>query len=245
MFALCSHLVKACKDSNKNLTLTTFSCKMYEIHTLKRNGMFMIKRVSVLALLLTVLLPAAMLRAQGRHEINVYSGGYEAEFSKSGNTSGIGLFDSLTLEESREGDLYDLYEPHYAFRSGPVLSINYHYILNNVVRVGAQMGYGTLEGKYWYRLGNLPERSVKQNMLSILPQAKFCIPGMRHFRLYGKVALGLRFNFGPERISAPVTFAWDVVPIGAEWGGQRIYGTAELCYGSIVRGGRIGIGFRF
>ena len=45
--------------------------------------------------------------------------------------------------------------------------------------------------------------------------------------------------------SRPVEFAWDVVPIGAEWGGRRFYGNAEFCCGSVIQGGRIGIGFRF
>ena len=69
--------------------------------------------------------------------------------------------------------------------------------------------------------------------------------GGQFFRLYAKVAVGMMLNIGHYYTQDPVVFAWDVVPIGCEWGGQRVYGTAELAYGSVIKGGRIGIGFRF
>jgi hypothetical protein len=185
---------------------------------------------------------AFALQAQGRHEVNAFIGGYKSEYINSyGGNEFFGNMDIYHCE-----DLYDLYEPHYSLETGPVLTISYHYIFNKWLRLGAQTNLGGLSGKCWYELGNRPAESFNEVMLSVLPEAKFCIPGARHFRLYGKVAAGIQMNMGTlSSRTAPVSFAWDVVPLGAEWGGQRVYGNAEICFGSVIRGGRIGIGFRF
>lgn len=201
----------------------------------------------ILILLVCITCGTGALHAQGKHEVNVFLGGYKSEFLKVDNESGRYynmLFDDID-SNLHYGDLYDLYEPHYSLESGPVITVDYNYILSRWIRVGAQANWGTLAGKFWYVLGNKPAQTFDEQMISVLPEAKFCLPGAEHFRLYGKVALGVQFNLGTRLSSSPVGFAWDVVPIGAEWGGKRIYGNAELCIGSVIRGGRIGLGFRF
>ena len=45
--------------------------------------------------------------------------------------------------------------------------------------------------------------------------------------------------------SSRVRFAWDITPIGFEWGGNTVFGMAELCVGNVLMGGRVGVGFRF
>lgn len=194
---------------------------------------------------LALALPLAFspeLRAQGKHEVNAFVGGFQTEFSK---VRSEGYQNSFLPDNNYvEGDLYDLYEVHYSARSGPVVTLNYNYILTSYLRVGAQLSYGGMSGKKWYRMGSRQDEDFTLHSVAVLPQVKACIPGMRHFRLYGKAGIGLQVNFGSYSI-APVKFAWEVVPIGAEWGGKRIYGNAELCWGSVVRGGRIGMGFRF
>lgn len=201
----------------------------------------------ILILSACLLCGMGVLRAQSRHEVNVFVGGYKSEFVNVDNENGryhSMLFDEFN-DDSHVGDLYDLYEPHYSIESGPVLTVDYHYIVNNWIRVGAQVNWGTLAGKFWYVLGNKPAETFDEQMLSLLPEAKLCLPFWPGFRLYGKAAVGLQVNMGQRLSKSPVGFAWDLVPIGAEWGGQRIYGNAELCVGSVIRGGRIGIGIRF
>lgn len=174
--------------------------------------------------------------AQGRHEINLTLGGFKSEY--------------LEMDATRNdisGDLYDLYEPHFRVDSGPVVTADYKFALNSIVKVGAQLNYGGVTGYRWYNLGRRESEPYAISMISLLPQVKLCIPGPRHFRLYGKVAAGVQYSFNTKGdvVTNPVRFAWDIVPIGAEWGGQRVYGTAEFCYGNVVKGGRIGMGFRF
>lgn len=185
----------------------------------------------VLGLLVT--LAAGTLRAQGRHEINLFIGGADASF--------VGLRD---INQGHKYDLFCLFEPNYRFDCAPTVTLDYHYALLNWLCLGAQVNWSSISGTVYYRMGNRESERFSLNMCSVLPQAKFRIPSPEHFRLYGKVAAGLQANIG-ALFTSPVQFAWEVVPIGCEWGGQRVYGTAEVCLGNVLLGGRIGIGFRF
>lgn len=181
---------------------------------------------------------------EGRSEVNIFVGGYKTEFLWADRTNNyFTLFDDLKPIHS--GDLADLYEPHYYMKSSPVATLCYHYFINRWLRVGAQANLSYLSGSITYRMGNKPEQKFSQTSVSFLPQAKFCLPGSPYFRLYGKVAAGVQVNLGKLLNPSVMEFAWDVVPIGAEWGGKRVYGNAEFCFGSVICGGRVGIGFRF
>ncbi|MCR5002936.1 MAG: hypothetical protein K5984_01060 [Bacteroidales bacterium] len=185
------------------------------------------------------------LSAQGKLEFNYFIGGASTDYIK---------VDDLGAE-CYDNDLYSLYSAHYSVESGPVLSLNANYVLNRFVRVGAQANWTYLSGTFWYTTPNsLNGTDFKNQLFSVLPQVKLMIPSPDHFRLYGKFAAGVRFASGDTRsdtgyseypIKNPVDFAWQITPIGFEWGGHRVYGNAELCYGSILRGAMIGMGFRF
>lgn len=173
--------------------------------------------------------------AQGKHEINVYMSGACSEYLK------------LNTPKDNSLDLYGLYETQVQYiQSGPGLTLEYNYALLNWLVLGGQFNYHRVTWDQYSRVGgNHANYTNTKNKVALLPQAKFRIPGMKRFRLYAKVAVGMTLNIGHYYTQDPVVFAWDVVPIGCEWGGQRVYGTAELAYGSVIKGGRIGIGFRF
>ena len=206
-------------------------------------------------ILFSLVLLAAGVHAQGRqeadgfrqeekgfrHEVNVFVGGYFSEFAR---LAGKSLFFERSWDGNEVNDLQDLYEPHYSLKSGPVLTVTYHYFLNDFLRLGGQVSYGSTSGERWYKLGNKPAEAISLSAFSVLPEAKLCIPSPRHFRLYGKAAAGLQYQMG-NLAEKPVGLAWEVVPLGAEWGGHRVYGNAEFCWGNVIRGGRIGIGFSF
>lgn len=190
------------------------------------------KRMKKLFILLLFLaLGAVQVQAQKRHQIEIYMGGLGAEF------------DELNLESNRS-DLFSLYEPQTNAQSEPVFTLSYTYSLLKWLRLGLQMDYTMISGNSWYRLGNKPSTSFKKDIFYALPQVQAMVPGLPHLRPYARIAAGIQVNTG-EFKGAPVQFAFDLVPLGIEWGGQRVYGTAEISYGSVVRGGRLGIGFRF
>ena len=161
------------------------------------------------------------------HEINLYIGGFNSQFL------------SYNVVQDYSTDLYALYEPQTAITTGPVLTLDYNYAVLNWVSVGLQFHYNYLNVNSMTRIDYRYEH-YKTDMFSFLPEVKLRIPSSAHFRLYGKVAAGVSIasEFGTR-------FAYDLVPIGCEWAGKRVYGTAEVVYGSIIKGGRIGIGFRF
>lgn len=170
--------------------------------------------------------------AQGVHEINLFTGGF---------MSGLDISDGGAYRS----DLYSLYEPQHYSKSSPVLSLDYHYAFNKVFKFGFQVHYGFCTGHTWYRMGGRPSNEFRRDMMGFMPQVKVCIPGSPYFRLYGKVSAGIQFILGEGEDLQPVRAAWEVVPIGAEWGGKRVYGTAEFAFGRVINGGRIGVGFRF
>jgi len=186
------------------------------------------KLFTVLILLLAGLYA---LQAQGRHEINLYIGGFNGEYA-----------DMETSEEQYLGLSY-LYEPQYRVTSGPSLTLDYHFALNKFVKVGAQFDYAKLSGHTYTHISG-QQKDFEQNLFYILPQAKIRVPSPKGFRPYGKIAAGVQINSVYSE-GHPVKFAWEVVPIGFEWGGQVVYGVAECCLGSVILGGRLGIGCRF
>ena len=142
-------------------------------------------------------------------------------------------------------DLYGLYESKVRYiESGPGLTLDYNYAILNWLVVGGQFNYHRVSWDQYSLVSGNSFNNTK-NKFAILPQVKFRIPSFKHFRLYAKVAAGMTLNIGHYYTNDPVVFAWEVVPLGCEWGGQRVYGTAEVAYGSVIKGGRIGIGFRF
>jgi hypothetical protein len=161
------------------------------------------------------------------HELNLYLGGFNSQF----------LNFNATPDYST--DLYALYEPQNRVTAGPVLTLEYSFDVLKWLSVGAQFHYNHLNVKTLTRIDNSYDY-YKRDMFSFLPEVKLRIPSPTHFRLYGKVAAGV--SFAPQYATR---FAYDLVPIGCEWAGQRVYGTAEVVYGSVIKGGRIGIGFRF
>lgn len=190
---------------------------------------------ALLATLVACMLFSLSSGAQGKHEINLYMSGACSEYLE------------LNTPRDYTTDLYGLYETQVQYiQSGPGLTLEYNYALLNWLVLGGQFNYHRVIWDQYSRVGgNRANYTNTKNKVALLPQAKFRIPGMKRFRLYAKVAVGMMLNIGHYYTQDPVVFAWDVVPIGCEWGGQRVYGTAELAYGSVIKGGRIGIGFRF
>lgn len=183
-----------------------------------------------------LLLPAVLLlfaaqsaQAQKKHEVELFLGIVHANASQD--------------SQSNAHDLYYLYTPEEHFSVEPVFTLDYNYKLLSFLKLGAQFSYTQVTHRIYYRMDSKVGVREKLNLLYLLPQVKFCIPGTAHFRPYAKVAAGIQYSANQQ--AQPVSFAWEVVPIGFEWGGNFVYGTADLCYGTVVKGMHIGIGFRF
>lgn len=188
----------------------------------------------LILLLAGLLVSAGLLSAQGRHHLHAYIGGAPADYTYIENNQMTATI-----------DLFALYEPQYRVMvEAPVVTVDYAFEVFKWLRLGAELNYSAIQGYTSYLLGNKPTVEFDKTMLTALPSLRLMIPSPRHLRIYGKACAGVMVTMGKHQ-DAPVRFAYDLVPIGIEWGGQTVYGTAECCWGNVIRGARIGIGVRF
>lgn len=78
---------------------------------------------------------------------------------------------------------------------------------------------------------------------AVMPLVHFMALDRPHFKVYGKLAAGGQLSVGSFE---KTTFrpAWQIVPVGLQWGGEKIFGLAELGYGNVYLV-RIGMGIRW
>ncbi len=173
--------------------------------------------------------------AQGQNEISVYMGVMNAEYTSV----------DINRRYNYYRDLYALYEPNYDIGCYPTVTLDYNRRVLSWMSAGVQANWALMHGTGRYVMESAPETSFRQHMVAVLPQAKFYIPGPKRFRPYAKVGLGIGFSLGDQVVGKPVTFAWDIAPIGFEWGSNTVYAIFEASFGNVITGMRFGIGYRF
>ena len=193
-------------------------------------------------ILLLVLLPLIALsaRAQGRHEFSVFLGGPATEVSE-----------NQSHYTYSAPELYTMYEPQTYVGGGVNFGVDYTYTLFKWLKVGVQVDISEVEFRSYYPQINgssiyrsLPDEINNLWTAGILPEAKFFFLTTRFVKLYGKTAAGVKFALSKVN-GSPVAFAYEIVPIGIQLGGQKVYFTSEIPLGSEVMGIRLGCGFRF
>ena len=189
------------------------------------------KRI-LLACLMALLAGAAW--AQGPHELHL---------SVSGPAGG-GIHDDSGSLFNWGSDLYSIYEPGERVDSGPVYSLGYTYALRSWLRVGAEASIGMLwvdkgQARAW---GDQVE-ATWQRLYTVMPLVHLVALNAPHFKIYGKIAAGGQLSIGDYE-GLKIRPAVEVVPLGFQWGGERIFGLAEFGIGNVYVG-RLGIGLRW
>ena len=190
------------------------------------------KRLTWILTLLCLTAPLA--GAQGRHELQVSLSGPESGYLGMGpDTRRYGL------------NLADLYEPSEWLNPGTGLSLDYVYAFRNWLKPGIGLNWGMIWG---YRAparatGSWDRDEFARNRLTLLPQVSLFALDKPHFKLYGKLAAGGTLSIGTDN-GTHLLPAWEVIPLGIQWGGQKIFGLAEIGYGNVYIF-RIGLGRRW
>ena len=192
----------------------------------------MMKRLSLLLLLLAA--AGGALRAQGPHELHLSISG----------PAGGGIYDDSGSLFNWGSDLYSIYEPGERVDSGPVYSLGYTYALRSWLRVGAEASIGMLwvdkgQARAW---GDQVE-ATWQRLYTVMPLVHLVALNAPHFKIYGKIAAGGQLSIGDYE-GLKIRPAVEVVPLGLQWGGERIFGLAEFGIGNVYVG-RLGIGLRW
>lgn len=182
-----------------------------------------------------MLLFAGAAWAQGPHEVHLSFSG-----PAGGNT-----YDTYSTSYGWGADLYSLYEPGIRVQGGPVYSLGYTYSLRSWLRVGAEASLGVLwvdqrQARAW---GNNEYDSTWERLYTVMPLVHLVALDRPHFKIYGKIAAGVRLSDG-KYIGTKFFPALAVMPLGLQWGGERVFGLAELGFGNIYHA-RIGVGFRW
>ena len=189
----------------------------------------------ILLVCLTILFAGAAW-AQGPHELHLSISG------PAGGDEYDGAYGSLFNWGS---DLYSMYESGERVDAGPVYSLGYTYALRSWLRLGAEASIGIIwadksQPRAWGE-GNVD--SMWQRRYTLMPLVHFVALDKRHIKIYGKLAAGGRLSMGTYE-GTKIRPAIAVVPIGLQWGGERVFALAELGFGNVYNA-RIGVGIRW
>ncbi len=144
-------------------------------------------------------------------------------------------------------ELYSFYEPYFVCDMSPEVSLDANVLLKKWLKVGGKMVYSTVWGD---RIDPKTDRTLYRKEFSditISGQVRFTFYEKLPFRAYAGVAAGATYRHGDdhgERISRLLP-AYEVVPIGYQIAYRSTYAIIECAFGSMVLGGRFGIGYRF
>ncbi len=190
-------------------------------------------------LLLCIILMAffgGVLRAQGPHEIHI---------SIAGPASGyLHGFDSDVFYDGGT-DLYSMYEKRRMSNSFAAFSIGYSYALRGWLRPGIEACLGCI----WVdeapprAFGNDDIQSFRQEYYTLLPFVNLMALDKPHIKIYGKVGVGGQLSAGDWEGTAFYP-AWQIIPLGLQWGGERVFALFEMGYGNVYLA-RIGVGIRW
>ncbi len=173
--------------------------------------------------------------AQGPHEVHL---------SVSGPAVGYVYTDAGSLY-NWGSDLYSLYEPGERVDAGTVLSVGYTYALRHWLRPGVEASMGLLwaDRSRPIAWGEGDVSQARQQYFTVMPLVHFVMLDCAHFKFYGKLAAGGQLSVGDFE-KTTLRPAWQIVPAGIQWGGEKIFGLAEMGYGNVYLF-RIGMGIRW
>jgi hypothetical protein len=174
--------------------------------------------------------------AQGPHEVHL---------SVSGPAVGYVYAGAYGSPYNWGSDLYSMYEPGERVDAGPVLSVGYTYALRHWLRPGVEASMSLLWADRSRPLawGKDEVTQACQRYYTVMPLVHFVMLDSAHFKFYGKLAAGGQLSVGDFE-KTTLRPAWQIVPAGIQWGGEKIFGLAEMGYGNVYLF-RIGMGIRW
>lgn len=172
----------------------------------------------------------------------------------------------------RHGIGYDYYVPYYNYPNLSAIYGKWHGLTYTSGSFGLGLDYrlfkwlslsmdASMDVLWQDRYDSYDDTEPTKNhgySVSLLPGVKFFAVNSPVIRLYGGLSLGLTKYIGYDRLSYLYEYpngykvyqddsydiAYQIVPFGIELG-RKLFGFAELGYGSIFAGARIGMGYKF
>ena len=144
-------------------------------------------------------------------------------------------------------ELYSFYEPYFVCDMSPEVSLDANVLLKKWLKVGGKMGYSTVWGD---RIDPKTDRTLYRKEFSdfsLAGQVRFTFYEKPPFSVYAGIAAGATYRHGNDQgHSMPKLLpAYEVLPLGYQISYKSVYGIIECAFGSMILGGRFGIGYRF
>lgn len=153
------------------------------------------------------------------------------------------------------GSIADIMSDYYGeTRCTGAILVEYNRTVKKWLTVSAGFGVNHFWKKAYSKLDGSYVRTENATALYFLPQARFTYFNRKYVRLYSSASIGLVYydnmthghlfsdngEAGPNQLNLMI----QPVPFGIE-AGNKVYGFAELGFGSVWAGFNAGIGFRF
>lgn len=205
------------------------------------------KAVIVLVTTLSLYQPLHAQKAGKGHELRFGIAGWPVGAALS---SGIGLIDYEAVPPGCSSrDRYHDYEGD--LKSFGTLSLQYSYNFNSKRAVAFDMGFDPMFRNVYDCRTGLRTGHANAWGISFTPVYRRTWNPDNKLKFYLAVSMGLGLGLYhgteysgeyPEWTMVPII---QFTPVGVTYGGDRLFGFAELCEGTLNTGGRIGIGYKF
>ena len=141
------------------------------------------------------------------------------------------------------GDTVKYSTPGYPEFYGSV-NLTYSYRLEKWFEISGTFNYSLIEIKYYKNEDDSFLYRDLNNIINIIPEARFTWFRNRNVTLYSSVGLGVGVWFHSETSQTEFAFAGKIIPIGIKAGGKHFYGFAEFGLGS-TGAITMGVGYKF
>lgn len=120
-------------------------------------------------------------------------------------------------------------------------SVKFEYHPWKRISFGGDFSYGGMSGDAYYGFDSKNTTTKWGHAFYILPEVRFYYYLTKTTQLSGAFMGGVGLYSGMDRTCSG---AWQIIPVSFTIGG-KLYGKAELTFGSIINGVNFGVGYRF
>lgn len=150
--------------------------------------------------------------------------------------------DDYFISDGTLGNIYKDYRTN-VYCTGN-LSVEFAVIFKKWLTLSAVLSYNHFWADEYEGVSNTFKGHSYSNIFYALPEVQFTYVHKPCFKLYSGVGLGVGFYDNFEHLDSPVNMEAQMIPIGVMVG-RKLFGFAEIGYGTVYCGAKVGIGYRF
>jgi hypothetical protein len=197
--------------------------------------------MSVTAILLAVTVFVCPQKASAQFEVRAGIAGYPAVASSYYNDfGGSHYFDDYYSRSMRQ--MYGDYNGD-SYSTGTI-SLEINYYLKNWLALSMDLGYNHIWSKRYNGVNDSYEGRQSANAFYVIPEIRFAYLHHPVVKLYSAVGTGVGIYDNFKELDSDVMPEIQLVPIGIMLG-RKLFGFAELGFGTVYCGYKAGIGYRF